>query len=792
MSHLTRFLACMLCLMLLNVASGFAHAEEKAGEKSLGTLVMPGVVPGDSAGGSESAKAVSSKEDRAKREDSAKQDVSEDKKQPASQPAAAAVKPPSDSAELKALIRVLEDDAARAKLLGDLRQYSGQPAAAPAAAPAPAPAAAPAAATPGAAIASGVAALGGVVNQTATVATDNVSLEFLDGFSNLINQFSQDTVDLLMVMAEIPQKLVTWWKGGGEIPTPDRAIQQLELLLGLFALFYITKFLGKRLMGSPANYINLEVSWALRLLPLVMGGMLWLGCFFFSSSLLVASLKQIAGTDRRIALALIEALTISGGISWLRLVFLPRLSQRQEKHSRRLNRLLDVALALLIYGTIGVQLLAAEGVAIGVRRMALSLSYLLAAGLLVMIAVLSRTQVQAWLRQSAAHHPNSQWAKIQGAIAALWVPLIAVGMAMAYGHWLLTRQEHNSWLLIALASLVVAVIVVRHGLALINLVMARLVRMITAMDQQGLGLSSRVKFYSSVFGSLIKALFLIVIFSSLLSIWQIKGVNWLDSNSGQYLVQRVISLLLITLFSVVMWELLNWLLHRFIHQATHADGIPNPRLQTLYRLIRTVVSMAFGALLVLMILSEMGVNIAPLLAGAGMIGVAVGFGAQSLVKDVLNGINMLIEDSVSLGDLVDLAGQSGTVEDLTLRSLKLRDVSGCVVTIPLGSITTIKNWSRDYGHQVLEVGVSHQADLQKVEQVLKTVSDSLLKDPELQESILEPADFWGVDRIDDKLVYVKLRIKTVPMKRWAVARAFYLKAKTALDKAGIAMTPPQP
>jgi hypothetical protein len=302
MSHLTRFLACMLCLMLLNVASGFAHAEEKAGEKSLGTLVMPGVVPGDSAGGSESAKAVSSKEDRAKREDSAKQDVSEDKKQPASQPAAAAVKPPSDSAELKALIRVLEDDAARAKLLGDLRQYSGQPAAAPAAAPAPAPA------TPGAAIASGVASLGGMVNQTATVATDNVSLEFLDGFSNLINQFSQDTVDLLMVMAEIPQKLVTWWKGGGEIPTPDRAIQQLELLLGLFALFYITKFLGKRLMGSPANYINLEVSWALRLLPLVMGGMLWLGCFFFSSSLLVASLKQIAGTDRRIALALIEAL----------------------------------------------------------------------------------------------------------------------------------------------------------------------------------------------------------------------------------------------------------------------------------------------------------------------------------------------------------------------------------------------------------------------------------------------------------------------------------------------------
>lgn len=790
MNHFTRFLAWLLCLILLNVAAGLAHAEDRAtaagGEKSLGTLVVPGDGAGAAGGGQSSAdKGADAKQEPTKG------DAKEDKKQPFSPPAAAASKTPQSSEELKALIRVLEDDGARAKLLGDLRQYSGQPAA-PAAAPSPAPVAAPApaAATPGAAIASGVAALGGIVNQTATAATDTAGLELLVGFSDLINQFSQDTVDLLVAMAEIPQKLVTWWKGGGEIPAPDRAIQQLELWLGLFALFYLTKLIGRRLMGSPAHYMDLQVSLVLRLLPLVMGGMLWLGCFFFSSSLLVASMKQIAGTDRRIALALIEALTISGGISWLRLVFLPRLSQRQEKHSRRLNRLLDVALALLIYGTIGVQLLAAEGVAIGVRRMALSLAYLLAAGLLVVIAVLSRTQVQAWLRQSAAHHPNAYLAKIQLALAAFWVPMVALGMAAAYGHWLLTRQEHNSWLLIALASLVVASLVVRHGLALINMLMARLVHMVTTMDQRGLGLSNRVKLYSSVFGGLLKALFLILVLSSLLSIWQIKGVNWLGSNSGQYLVQRVISLLLITLFAVAMWELLNWLLHRLIHQATRADGSPNPRLQTLYRLIRTVVSMAFGALLVLMILSEMGVNIAPLLAGAGMIGVAVGFGAQSLVKDVLNGINMLMEDSVNLGDLVDLAGQSGTVEDLTLRSLKLRDVSGCVVTIPLGTITTIKNWSRDYGHQVLEVGVSHQADLQKVEQVLKTVSDSLVKDPELQESILEPADFWGVDRIDDKLVYVKLRIKTVPMKRWAVARAFYLKAKTALDKAGIAMTPP--
>jgi hypothetical protein len=104
--------------------------------------------------------------------------------------------------------------------------------------------------------------------------------------------------------------------------------------------------------------------------------------------------------------------------------------------------LLDVALALLIYGTIGVQLLAAEGVAIGVRRMALSLAYLLAAGLLVVIAVLSRTQVQAWLRQSAAHHPNSQLAKIQVAIAAFWVPMVALGMAR--GLWPLAANPSGA------------------------------------------------------------------------------------------------------------------------------------------------------------------------------------------------------------------------------------------------------------------------------------------------------------------------------------------------------------
>jgi small conductance mechanosensitive channel len=264
----------------------------------------------------------------------------------------------------------------------------------------------------------------------------------------------------------------------------------------------------------------------------------------------------------------------------------------------------------------------------------------------------------------------------------------------------------------------------------------------------------------------------------------------LSGKTTHQLIQRLVSLSAIALIAVAIWEMVNWLLHRSIRMAAGSEGKNNPRLQTLYRLLRTVLSLALGVLLILMVLSEMGINIAPLLAGAGVIGVAIGFGAQTLVRDLLNGISLLIEDTVQLGDLVELAGQTGTVEDLTLRSLKLRDVNGCILSIPFGSITTIKNWNRDYGHQVLEVGVTHRADLRQVIPILKQVAEEISHDPNLAEQILAPADFWGVDKIDDKLMYLKLRIKTLPMARWAVARAFYERVKLAFDAAGIEMSPP--
>jgi small conductance mechanosensitive channel len=687
-----------------------------------------------------------------------------------------------DTASIDALVKLLENDATRQKLLAQLRQNT--PEAVPNAATVPptkTPTTSPTSPTPPLGVSKPVAAKN-------LAPTD---LPFLQDFSELIDQFSQDTVSLLLAITDIPQELTDWWRNGGDLANPSRALNEVLLWTGVFLLFYVGKFMGKRLMGPPTHYLNRDIALGLRLIPVTLGGLLWLGSFFFTSNLFVASM-YVATTDKRIVLALIEALTISGVITWLRFVLAPESTLTLDTHqkNRLTNHLLDAALALLIYGTIGVKLLEIEGVGISVRRMVLSLAYLLAAGLLIAVVARTRHPVRRWIRKQALNNRIPLLKHVQFGLANLWLPLAIGILILSYTHWLFTRQEHNGWLILALGGLVVASFVLRYSWHAIDWSIHRLIHMVSRWDEGALGLTRRAQRYGLIIGMLLKSLTLMLVLISLLSALRLDSFAWLSGKTTHQLIQRLVSLSAIALIAVAIWEMVNWLLHRSIRMAAGSEGKNNPRLQTLYRLLRTVLSLALGVLLILMVLSEMGINIAPLLAGAGVIGVAIGFGAQTLVRDLLNGISLLIEDTVQLGDLVELAGQTGTVEDLTLRSLKLRDVNGCILSIPFGSITTIKNWNRDYGHQVLEVGVTHRADLRQVIPILKQVAEEISHDPNLAEQILAPADFWGVDKIDDKLMYLKLRIKTLPMARWAVARAFYERVKLAFDAAGIEMSPP--
>ena len=185
------------------------------------------------------------------------------------------------------------------------------------------------------------------------------------------------------------------------------------------------------------------------------------------------------------------------------------------------------------------------------------------------------------------------------------------------------------------------------------------------------------------------------------------------------------------------------------------------------------------------VLSELGVNIGPLLAGAGVVGLAVGFGAQTLVKDIITGAFILIEDSISIDDFVDVSGHEGTVESLTIRTIRLRDTSGSVHTVPFSEVTSIINYTRDYGISLLYITVAYREDLEHVIEVLNELGEELLEDPELGKDFLEPMVVQGVQRLDDSGVTLRAKIKTVSGMQWNMRRQFYGRMKKRFDERGI-------
>ena len=206
----------------------------------------------------------------------------------------------------------------------------------------------------------------------------------------------------------------------------------------------------------------------------------------------------------------------------------------------------------------------------------------------------------------------------------------------------------------------------------------------------------------------------------------------------------------------------------------------------LYSLLqKNALAVLISILAGLVILSELGVSIGPLLAGAGVAGLAVGFGAQTLVKDFINGIFILMEDSVHVGNVVRAAGKSGVVEALTVRTMRLRDLKGTVHFIPFSSVDIIENLSKDFSFALIDIGVGYSQDYDNVVSVLESVAKDLASDPVFSSSILSSLEILGLNELADSAVVIRMRIKTIPMKQWGVRREFLRRIKERFDREGI-------
>jgi len=273
-----------------------------------------------------------------------------------------------------------------------------------------------------------------------------------------------------------------------------------------------------------------------------------------------------------------------------------------------------------------------------------------------------------------------------------------------------------------------------------------------------------------------------------LRVWGFSLIGFTEGE-GHEVAMRLLGLAGTLIAAWLVWILADTAVHHALTRSR--KGLANTRAQTMMPLIRNVLFVAIFIIAVIVALANMGMNVTPLLAGAGVIGLAIGFGAQSLVADLITGLFIIIEDSLAIDDYVDVGGHLGTVEGLTIRTVRLRDIDGIVHTIPFSEIKSIKNYSREFGYAIFRVAIPHSMNIDQAISLIRDVGQKMRNDPLMRRNIWSPLELQGVESFESGSAILRARFKTAPIKQWEVSRAFNLALKRQLDEAGLDLATPR-
>ncbi len=297
-------------------------------------------------------------------------------------------------------------------------------------------------------------------------------------------------------------------------------------------------------------------------------------------------------------------------------------------------------------------------------------------------------------------------------------------------------------------------------------------------------LEQRLNTYLPLFLRLVRIVIGIVVAAGILAIWRVvDAFTWLTTDTGQLFLGTAIDILLIVLLAVAVWLVVASMIEAKLN--AESEHLPSARVQTLLTLFRNAVAITLVTMTVMIVLSELGVNIGPLLAGAGVLGLAIGFGAQKLVQDVITGIFIQLENAINTGDIIHVGGIQGTVERLSIRSVGVRDLEGTFHIVPFSSVDVVSNFMRDFAYHKGEYGIAYRENIDEAIVQLKAAFDELYNDPDWQPKILEPILIPGVTALADSSVNIRAMIKTTPGDQWAVGRAYNRLVKMYFDAAGI-------
>jgi small conductance mechanosensitive channel len=273
-----------------------------------------------------------------------------------------------------------------------------------------------------------------------------------------------------------------------------------------------------------------------------------------------------------------------------------------------------------------------------------------------------------------------------------------------------------------------------------------------------------------------------------LSFWQslLQDITrWSLETGPKILLLIILYFVAVRLFKIISNRVEKTIISRYEkREEATKDGLIR-RARTLSGIIRQTSIVVLKIVFLITFLSLVGVNVGPILAGAGIVGLAVGFGAQELVRDVITGFFILMENQIRVGDVASINGTGGLVEEIDLRIVTLRDLSGVVHVFQNGKINSISNMTKEWSAMVFDIGVAYKEDVDKVTEVIKDEAEKLRNDPVFKVKILEPLEVFGLDKFGDSAVVIKARFKTKPLEQWNVGREFNRRLKIRFDNEGI-------
>jgi small conductance mechanosensitive channel len=372
------------------------------------------------------------------------------------------------------------------------------------------------------------------------------------------------------------------------------------------------------------------------------------------------------------------------------------------------------------------------------------------------------------------------------ALTRYW-PILATGYIWAVFLTLMFQYGKGfEYLFRATIGTMVTVFVTLGCLRALDEAFRRFFRINEGVSERFPDLEEKANRYMQIVRKGLTAVVVGITFGVIGEIWGVPVSEVVASDTAGSVILRAVTIIFTLAILVCIIEICNALSAYLLSErrARRKKEI-SQKQKTLIPVFRTAINIAAAFVGGIIILDRLGVNTTPILAGAGIVGLAVGFGSQTLVKDVINGLFILFEESIRVGDYATVGNQEGIVESVGLRTVKLRDVNGTVHVIPNSTIDSVSNYSKVFSRTVMDIGIGYQEDVDEVMGILRELGEELQKDPEYGLSILEPLEILGLERFEDSAVIIRARFKTQPLKQWGVKREFYRRMKRVFDERGI-------